>query len=418
MKRYREQSADAIGRTDRRNPSRSNAEQKSAMRNDFPKAGATAAPSWPTAAFGCCANRDPRHRRRTFASRSGAERAGLARMGSRLSCPSIFASPPSRMHLWLAEQFDAMRIGRGRKLNVVGPRGGAKSTIGTLAFVLRAAVEGREPYIWIVSDTKHQAVSHLENLKTELRDNPRLAAAYPQATGRAGVARKRDALAPTASTIEAFGTGQRIRGRRRRADRPTLIVCDDLQDDRHIESSLARDHSRRWFHGMLMKAGTKRTNVVNLATALHREALAHGTARDAGLDLAHISSHRALARPDGACGTNGSGSTPTSTARMRGRRPARFYERPSRGDGSGRRAAVARGRRPLHADVHAAGRGPHGLRARKARRADQSGAVRMARGVFRRLALVRRLADEAGESDWPWIRARGKTPAAAIIRPS
>jgi predicted phage terminase large subunit-like protein len=75
-------------------------------------------------------------------------------------------------------------------------------------------------------------------------------------------------------TIEAFGTGQRIRGRRRRADRPTLIVCDDIQDDRHIESSLARDHSRRWFHGMLMKAGTKRTNVVNLATALHREALA------------------------------------------------------------------------------------------------------------------------------------------------
>ena len=55
------------------------------------------------------------------------------------------------------------------KLNVVGPRGGAKSTIGSLAFVLRSAVEAREPYIWIVSDTKHQAVSHLENLKAELR---------------------------------------------------------------------------------------------------------------------------------------------------------------------------------------------------------------------------------------------------------
>ena len=69
-----------------------------------------------------------------------------------------------------------------------------------------------------------------------------------------------------------FGTGQgREFAPRRRADRPTLIVCDDIQDDRHIESSLARDHSRRWFHGMLMKAGTKRTNVVNLATALHRE---------------------------------------------------------------------------------------------------------------------------------------------------
>jgi len=41
-----------------------------------------------------------------------------------------------------------------------------------------------------------------------------------------------------------------------------------------MESSLARDKSRRWFHGLLMKSGTKRTNMVNLATALHREALA------------------------------------------------------------------------------------------------------------------------------------------------
>ena len=75
-------------------------------------------------------------------------------------------------------------------------------------------------------------------------------------------------------TIEAFGTGQRIRGRRRRQHRPTLIVCDDLQNDGHIASSLQREHSRSWFHGALMKAGTARTNVVNLATALHREALA------------------------------------------------------------------------------------------------------------------------------------------------
>ena len=75
-------------------------------------------------------------------------------------------------------------------------------------------------------------------------------------------------------TIEAFGTGQRIRGRRRRQHRPTLIVCDDLQNDGHTRSALQREHSRNWFHGTLMKAGTARTNVVNLATALHREALA------------------------------------------------------------------------------------------------------------------------------------------------
>jgi predicted phage terminase large subunit-like protein len=203
----------------------------------------------------------------------GAERLGLLEWG-RAFLPEHFRVAPSRMHLWLAEKFESMRVERGCKLNVVGPRGGAKSTIGTLAFVLRAAVEGQEPYIWIVSDTKHQAVAHLDNLKTELQDNARLTAGYPQAVGTGRVWRENAIRLQHGVTIEAFGTGQRIRGRRKRAHRPTLIVCDDVQDDRHIESSLARDQSRRWFHGMLMKAGTKRTNVVNLATALHREALA------------------------------------------------------------------------------------------------------------------------------------------------
>ena len=75
-------------------------------------------------------------------------------------------------------------------------------------------------------------------------------------------------------TIEAFGTGQSLRGRRRGAFRPSLIICDDLQNDGHIESARQRETSRRWFEGTLLKAGDKHTNVVNLATALHRDALA------------------------------------------------------------------------------------------------------------------------------------------------
>ncbi len=105
-------------------------------------------------------------------------------------------------------------------------------------------------------------------------DNRLLAEDYPQAAGRGPVWRAGAIVLRNGVAIEAFGSGQRIRGRRRGAHRPTLIVCDDLQNDGHIQSALQRDHSRSWFHGTLMKAGTARTNVVNLATALHREALA------------------------------------------------------------------------------------------------------------------------------------------------
>lgn len=196
--------------------------------------------------------------------------------------PNHFAKPPSALHRWLGGQLDEMRQLRGEKVNVIGPRGAAKSTVATLAGVLRAAVEATEPYIWIVSDTKDQAQAHLENVKTELLENPSLADAYPTAAGRgprwqAGGIELRNGV-----VVEAYGTGQRIRGRRRRANRPTFIVCDDLQNDRHIASAPQREASADWFHGTLMKAGTKETNVVNVATALHRDALAMRLAQTAG----------------------------------------------------------------------------------------------------------------------------------------
>jgi predicted phage terminase large subunit-like protein len=188
--------------------------------------------------------------------------------------PHHFAKAPSAMHEWLGAQLDSFRAHRGTKVNVVGPRGSAKSTIATLCYVLRAAVEGWEPYIWIVSDTIPQAQRHLENVKAELTGNRLLATAYPQSTGRGPTWRIDFIELPNGIAIEALSTGQRLRGRRKNEHRPSLIIADDLQNDSHIASATQRDLSREWFHGSLLPAGDKRTNVVNLATALHREALA------------------------------------------------------------------------------------------------------------------------------------------------
>lgn len=184
-----------------------------------------------------------------------------------------FTKPPSAMHRWLSREFADFKH-RGRKLNLIGPRGAAKSTIGTLCYVLQAAVEGWEPYVWIISDTKQQAQTHLDNVKSELTENSELAKRYPHATGQGSRWRSTSIELRNGVVIESFGTGQRIRGRRRREHRPTLIVCDDLQNDSHMSSAAQREATRRWFHGTLLKAGTKHTNVVNLATALHRDALA------------------------------------------------------------------------------------------------------------------------------------------------
>jgi predicted phage terminase large subunit-like protein len=178
------------------------------------------------------------------------------------------------MHQWLSDELDRLGANRGSRLNVLGPRGSAKSTLGAMAYVLRSAVENTEPYIWLVSATNGQARTHLGHIKNELEQNAMLKAYYPRSAGRGKVWR-RDAIELAGGcVVEAFGAGQQLRGRRRRQHRPTLIVCDDLQADRHATSGIQRQVSRDWFHGALLKAGDGQTNVVNLATALHRDALA------------------------------------------------------------------------------------------------------------------------------------------------
>jgi predicted phage terminase large subunit-like protein len=193
---------------------------------------------------------------------------------SRHYLPHHFRLPPSGMHHWLSEQLNLAKQARGTKINVVGPRGSAKSTVATTAYALRCAVEGGEQYIWIISDTKHQAAVHLENIRTELEENQSLKQHYSAALAKAPRVQGNVIRLANGVVIEAYGTGQRIRGKRRGHHRPTLIICDDLQNDDHIASSWQRQRSRDWFQGTLLNAGTKATNIVNLATALHREALA------------------------------------------------------------------------------------------------------------------------------------------------
>ena len=105
-------------------------------------------------------------------------------------------------------------------------------------------------------------------------DNRLLAAAYPSVAGQGPVWRAGAVQLRNGVSVEAFGTGQRIRGRRRRQHRPTLILCDDLQNDSHIQSALQRQRSRDLVPRNSAEGRHPPTNVVNLATALHAEALA------------------------------------------------------------------------------------------------------------------------------------------------
>ncbi|MGQ9606568.1 MAG: phage terminase large subunit [Thermogutta sp.] len=223
------------------------------------------------------ARRHGQARRRLAAA---AERSDLLAWCRRY-LPEHFRLPPSRMHEAVASELAAMSRHRGGKLNVLAPRGSAKSTLASLGYPLWAVLEGGERYVWLVSDGRRQARAHLENIAAELEDNRALRRDYP----RVCRLRRRRADRVTledGATWEAFGTGQAMRGKRRRMHRPTLIVADDLQSEKHMLSPRLRERTRLWFHGTLLAAGTPDTNVVHLATALHGEALGMELTRTPG----------------------------------------------------------------------------------------------------------------------------------------
>lgn len=177
------------------------------------------------------------------------------------------------MHLEMAATLDNQFERRGQRTVVIGPRGGAKSTIGTLFYATRKAVEGSEPYIMLVSDIESQAIENLSNIKLELEDNAALNSDYPHATGAGPIWRENYIKMRNGTVIHAVGTGTKIRGRRVRQDRPSLIIGDDLENDSHISSALERLRVETWFNRTLLNMGDSRTNVLVLGSALHRDSL-------------------------------------------------------------------------------------------------------------------------------------------------
>jgi len=186
--------------------------------------------------------------------------------------PHYFTRKPSAMHEWLAAATHSARRERGVIINVIGPRGGAKSTVGTTTNALRCAVEGTEPFIWIISETGPQAEEFLTQIKEELEHNEALARDYPEACGKGSVWRANKIKLRNNVVISAMSINTKVRGRRSRQYRPSLVICDDLQSDAAMVSSDRRDKDWNWLTGALLKAGNRQTNYMNFATAIHREA--------------------------------------------------------------------------------------------------------------------------------------------------
>jgi predicted phage terminase large subunit-like protein len=189
--------------------------------------------------------------------------------------PRYFTDEPAGFHHWLSGHLAELHTRRGSRTALIAPRESAKSTFITLAYALRCALEAHEPYILLLSDSGDQANKFLLDLRAELDGNEQLAAVYPAACGPgAGEWREGAVRLKNGVLLESLGRGAKIRGRRNRSARPSLVILDDVQSNRDIISPTERRRAWDWFTREVIPAGTDRTNFISVGTALHREAVA------------------------------------------------------------------------------------------------------------------------------------------------
>ena len=181
----------------------------------------------------------------------------------------------SRMHTELFEILQRITVRRKARIAIAAPRGHAKSTIVSLAYVLWCVLYEKERLILIVSNTTEQAATLLKDVKYQLKENHLLITDFPEiCRGKKPKPWRSDRIQlPNGAMICAYGAGQSPRGIKNDRDRPGLIIADDLENEEQSQSEEQREKLATWFKGTLLNTGHPHTNVVVVGTVLHQDSL-------------------------------------------------------------------------------------------------------------------------------------------------
>jgi predicted phage terminase large subunit-like protein len=194
-----------------------------------------------------------------------------------------FTDPPATFH---AELVHALQDENERRVLILGFRGSGKSTFGSLALPLWAALEypDKYPFIILVADSSRQATLNISAIKHELETNNLIKQDYGEIKGNViedfslqGEGeewQKQNIVLSNGVRILARSRGQKVRGLRHLQYRPRLVVIDDPEDGEWVRTKENRDKSDRWLRAEIMPGmDARKGKLVVIGNLLHMDAL-------------------------------------------------------------------------------------------------------------------------------------------------
>lgn len=153
--------------------------------------------------------------------------------------------PPVHREWW------ALCLSNHPQVAIAAPRGHAKSSAITFAYVLFVMLERKSRHLLLLGSNEVMAAAFLHDIKAELEENELLRTDY----GFERFHKETETELIVELTgghkfrIIVKGAGQRMRGLKWERKRPDHVVFDDMEDEEMVLNEQRKEKFRRWFYG-------------------------------------------------------------------------------------------------------------------------------------------------------------------------
>tara|TARA_R110001606_G_scaffold128674_2_gene263316 strand:+ start:113 stop:1753 length:1641 start_codon:yes stop_codon:yes gene_type:complete len=180
-------------------------------------------------------------------------------------------------HREIAKTLIAMKS--GNKLAIVAPRDHAKSTFINLIYPLHRILFGEERFLLLISESEMQSKYNLEAIGSEIEFNPKINYFFGDRKGSVWGKEEKEVIGGfdkygkpnVMCKCLIRGTGQKVRGLKYGAYRPTLTIIDDGEGESNSNTPMARDKFRRWLNAAVIP-GSGDAKLVFIGTIVDTEA--------------------------------------------------------------------------------------------------------------------------------------------------